>query len=420
MRKSWVPVEEGSDFTMENLPYGIFKFGEKLPRAGVAIGKYVLDLSYLFKKGYFDDLFLNENVFKSSVLNKFIRLGRPYWTLTRNRIIELLDAENGELRDSEHRERALVPMEQATMCMPLKVHNYTDFYSSLEHATNVGKMFRPDGDPLLPNWKHIPVGYHGRASSIRISGKSIRRPNGQTLPNGAVSPVFGPCKSLDFELEMGFVVGRSNKIGHPVSVEDAESHIFGMLIFNDWSARDIQRWEYVPLGPFLAKNFASSISPWIVPMEALEPFRTAGPEQNPEPLPYLQSTGEKTFDIQLEVYLQPENAAPTCISKSNFKYLYWNMSQQYAHHTIGGCNMKAGDICASGTISGPTENSFGSMLELTWGGTKPLKMSDGTERKFIQDGDTIIMKAFCEKNGKRIGFGEVRSKVLPAFPLEDI
>lgn len=414
--KSWVEVPADSHFTIQNLPFGIFKTGGKKPRVGIAIGNFVLDLAYLYKKGYLDALFLNENVFRSKSLNKFISLGKPYWTNTRNRISELLREDNPELRDKkEDVQKALIPVKKVTMMMPVQVGNYTDFYSSEEHATNVGKMFRPDGEPLLPNWKHIPVGYHGRASSIVISGTPIRRPNGQTMPDGATSPVFGPSKQLDIELEMGFVVGRSNELGSPVPVEDAENHIFGMLIFNDWSARDIQKWEYVPLGPFLAKNFASSISPWIVTMDALEPFRCKGPEQDPKPLPYLQINGEHTFDIELEVYLQPENGKPTLISSSNFKYLYWNMSQQLAHHTVNGCNLQVGDICASGTISGKEPTSYGSLLELTWRGTKPLTLSDGSERKFLQDGDTITIKAFCQKGNLKIGFGEVSGKIIPAL-----
>lgn len=414
--QTWVDIPDNSDFTIQNLPFGIFRQGNRNPRVGVAIGNHVLDLSYLFKKGYLDDLFINNNVFRSRYLNKFIRLGKPYWTTTRNRIIELLDVDNGELRDqSEDVKNALIPVKKIELLSPVKVNNYTDFYSSLEHASNVGKMFRPDGDPLLPNWKHLPVAYHGRASSIVLSGTPVRRPKGQLMPAGAEKPVFGASKLLDFELEMAFIVGHENTLGEPVPVSEAENHIFGMLIFNDWSARDIQKWEYVPLGPFLGKNFASSISPWVVTMDALEYFRTQGPEQSPEPLEYLRTSGDRTFDIKLEVYIQPDNGKPTRICESNFKYLYWNMAQQLAHHTIGGCNMQVGDICASGTISGPTPTSFGSMLELSWSGTQPVTLDDGTERKFLQDGDTVIMKAYCEKDGVRIGFGEVSGKVLPAL-----
>jgi fumarylacetoacetase len=413
---TWVHVPVNSDFTIYNLPYGVFKYGSKKPRVGVAIGEHILDLSYLYKKGYLDQLFLNENVFKSDSLNRFIALGKPYWTLTRKRLMDILKEDNGELRDKkEDVEKALIPMKKATLLMPVKVGNYTDFYSSMEHASNVGKMFRPDGEPLLPNWKHIPVGYHGRASSIVVSGTPIHRPKGQTMPEGATTPVFGPTKQLDFELEMGFIIGRENELGTSITTDQAEQYIFGMLIFNDWSARDIQKWEYVPLGPFLSKNFASSVSPWVVTMDALEPFRCAGPVQDPPVLPYLRFEGEKSFDIHLEVYLQPEGGEPQLICESNHKYLYWNISQQLAHHTVNGCNMKIGDICASGTISGPTENSYGSMLELTWRGTRPIRLANGTERKFIEDGDTVIMKAYCKNGNLRVGFGSVKCKVLPAM-----
>lgn len=413
--KTWVNVPAGSDFTIQNLPYGIFKYGTKKPRVGVAIGEHVLDLAFLYRKGYLDNLFLNENVFKSRSLNKFIALGKAYWTLARNRISELLQEENTELRgNKEDLKMALIPMIEVEMLMPVQVPNYTDFYSSMEHATNVGKMFRPNGDALLPNWKHLPVGYHGRASSIVISGTPIKRPKGQTMPEGAEKPVFGPSKLLDFELEMGFIMGRGNEMGTSITTTEAESHIFGMLIFNDWSARDIQSWEYVPLGPFLSKNFASSVSPWVVTMDALAPFKTAGPKQDPPVLPYLNFEGDKNYDISLEVYIENEKGDATLICESNTKFLYWNIAQQLAHHTVGGCNMQVGDICASGTISGPTPNSYGSMLELTWRGSKPITLNDGSERKFLQDGDTLVMKAFCKKGNVRIGFGEVRGKVLPA------
>lgn len=412
---SWVEVSENSDFPIQNLPYGIFKTEGTKPRVGVAIGNYILDLSYLYLQGYLDNLFINKNVFKSKTLNAFIKLGRAYWNLTRNRLYDILEKNNGELRDQkEHVKNALIPMQDAILLMPIKVPNYTDFYSSMEHATNVGKMFRPDGDALLPNWKHIPVGYHGRASSVIVSGTPVKRPNGQTKADDATLPTFGPSKLLDFELEMGFIVGRGNEMGTAISTENAEEHIFGMVILNDWSARDIQKWEYVPLGPFLSKNFATSISPWVVTMEALSYFKCDSPKQEPQVLPYLKCEGQKNYDINLEVYLQPTNDENKLICESNFKYLYWNMSQQLAHHTVGGCNMQIGDICGSGTISGPTPNSYGSMLELTWRGTNPIKYKSGIERKFIADGDTVTMKAYCKKGKFRIGFGEVKGEVLPA------
>jgi len=302
----------------------------------------------------------------------------------------------------------LFEQEKVQMHLPVQIGDYTDFYSSREHATNVGTMFRDPENALLPNWLHLPVGYHGRASSIMISGTPFHRPKGQTKAAEAAAPTFGPTRLLDFELEMAFIIGKPNELGNSVEVDVAEDHIFGMVLFNDWSARDIQTWEYVPLGPFLAKNFASHISPWIVTMDALEPFRCASPLQEPEVLPYLRSEGDHNFDIS------PEGGQPHTICNSNFKYMYWSMAQQLAHHTVNGCNMRIGDMCASGTISGPTSNSYGSMLELTWRGTKPIAMPDGSERKFIMDGDTVIMKGHCEKNGIRIGFGDVTAKVLPA------
>ncbi len=413
--KSWVNIPAGSDFPIQNLPYGIFKYGTKKPRIGVAIGEHVLDLAFLYRKGYLDNLFLNENVFKSKSLNKFIGLGKAYWNLTRNRISELLREENTELRaNKEDLKEALVPMIEVEMLLPLQIGDYTDFYSSMEHATNVGKMFRPNGDALLPNWKHLPVGYHGRASSIVISGTPIQRPKGQTMPEGADTPVFGPSKLLDFELEMAFIIGRGNEMGTSIPTTEAESHIFGMVIFNDWSARDIQSWEYVPLGPFLSKNFASSISPWVVTMDALQAFKCEGPVQDPPVLPYLKFEGNKNYDINLEVFIKSDKGEATLVCESNTKYLYWNINQQLAHHTIGGCNMRIGDICASGTISGAKPNSYGSMLELTWRGTKPITLNDGSERKFLQDGDTVIMKASCKKGDIRIGFGEVTGKIIPS------
>jgi fumarylacetoacetase len=306
-------------------------------------------------------------------------------------------------------------MSEAEMLMPVFVRDYTDFYSSRDHATNVGKMFRDPANALLPNWLHLPVGYHGRASSIVVSGVPIHRPKGQTRPDEQAPPVFGPCKLLDFELEMAFITFDGKPLGQSISTAEADDFIFGMVIFNDWSARDIQKWEYVPLGPFLAKNFASSISPWVVTLDALEPFRVEGQKQDPAVLPYLQFDGIKNIDIDLKVLIQPENAEPTMVSHSNYKYMYWNMEQQLAHHTVNGCNINAGDMMASGTISGPDEGSFGSMLEISWQGTKPVKMADGGERKFIQDGDTVVMKACAQKNGIKVGFGEVRTKVLPAL-----
>lgn len=413
--KTWVDVPANSDFPIQNLPFGIFKSGDSGPRVGVAIGNKVLDLATLNKLSYFSNLGINQSVLENKYLNDLIALGQVQWRAIRQRVSELLRDSDPELRDNIE-DRRLVLLEQSAvqMLMPVKVGDYTDFYSSKEHATNVGTMFRDPDNALLPNWLHIPVGYHGRASSIVVSGTDVRRPKGQTIAPDATQPTFGPSKLLDFELEMAFIVGKENVMGNSVSTKDAEDHIFGMVLFNDWSARDIQKWEYVPLGPFLAKNFASSVSPWVVTMDALQPFKVAGPIQYPEPLPYLKFDGEKNYNINLEVAIKPENGGEKTVCHSNFKYMYWNMAQQLAHHTINGCNMQIGDMCASGTISGPTPESYGSMLELTWRGSKPFQMPDGSERKFINDGDTVIMRGYAEKDGVRAGFGEVTGKVLPA------
>ena len=413
--KSWVDISKNSDFPIQNLPFGIFKTLYLSPGAGVAIGNYILDLTYLYEHGFLDGLGLPAGVFNQHFLNDFIGLGKEKASQVRNRISDLLNEGNDELRDNRAaRELALIPMEEAEMLMPVNVGNYTDFYSSVEHATNVGTMFRDPENALLPNWKHLPVAYHGRASSIIVSGTPIHRPKGQTKVLDAKLPTFGPSKRLDFELEMAFITCKDTALGVPVATSEVEDHIFGCVIFNDWSARDIQVWEYVPLGPFLAKNFASSISPWIVTMDALEPFRVAGPTQDPKVLPYLEYSGEKNFDIHLEVAVQPRGSQEKVVSRSNFKYMYWNVNQQLAHHTINGCNIQVGDMYASGTISGPKPDSYGSMLELAWKGTKPIAMPDGTERKFIEDGDTVIMRGFAEKSGFRVGFGELRTEVLPA------
>lgn len=414
--KSWVEVKPGSDFPIQNLPFGIFKTADKTPRTGVAIGEYILDLSILADAGLFDAIPFDKSVIGKNTLNDFIGLGKAVTNAVRERISDLLNAENPELRDNAAlKTKALVEQSNAQMLMPVQVPNYTDFYSSKEHATNVGIMFRDPANALLPNWKHLPVGYHGRASSIVVSGTPIHRPKGQTKADDAAVPSFGPCKMLDFELEMAFITGKSTRLGESISTAQADHYIFGMVLFNDWSARDIQKWEYVPLGPFLAKNFGSTISPWIVTMEALEPFRVETPIQEPEVLPYLKFEGQKNFDIHLEVEIVPETGKGKVVSQSNFKYMYWNMAQQLAHHTVNGCNICVGDMYASGTISGPTPDSYGSMLEISWQGKKPVQMPDGTERKFILDNDTVVMRGWCEKDGVRIGFGDCSGKLLPAL-----
>jgi len=411
--QSWVDVPANSDFPIQNLPFGIFSPADSYARVGVAIGDQVLDLSALGRLGYFNDI-VESVVFDSDYLNDMMMSGKATCRAIRNRVSELLQHDNEELSHNiDHRAEALHNLADVTMHLPVKVGDYTDFYSSEDHARNVGTMFRDPANALLPNWKHIPVGYHGRASSIVVSGHPLHRPKGQQIPADATQPVFGPSKLLDFELEMAFITMEGKPLGDSISTTEADDYIFGMCLFNDWSARDIQKWEYVPLGPFLAKNFGSSISPWIVTLDALEPFRTSGPVQDPKVLPYLEYQGDKHIDIKLEVFIQPPAQEPHCVSRSNYKHMYWNMNQQLAHHTINGCDMHAGDMLASGTISGPTPDAYGSMLELSWRGTKPVPMPDGTTRKFIQDGDTVIMKGWSEKDGVRVGFGEVSTTILP-------
>ncbi|XP_067941722.1 fumarylacetoacetase-like [Watersipora subatra] len=410
---SFVEVPPNCPFTYENLPYGVFSTpSNSQHRIGVAIGAHVLDLTQVKHLFTGPQLQTKQHVFDEPTLNAFMALGKAAWSEARQAVQTILSVTN------RSNEVALVPMETVTMHLPAAIGDYTDFYSSKEHATNVGTMFRGPENALMPNWKYLPVGYHGRASSVVVSGTPIRRPNGQTRPNEAEPPVFGPCRLMDFEVEMAFFVGgESNELGSPISVETAGENIFGMVLMNDWSARDIQKWEYVPLGPFLGKSLGTSISPWVVTMEALAPFCVAGPQQDPKPMPYLSHSDPYSFDINLTAAIQGENmAAPSVVCKTNFKYMYWSMKQQLAHHSVTGCNMRPGDLLASGTISGPTPESFGSMLELCWKGTKEVPL-DGETRKFLRDGDTVVMSGMCEKDGVRIGFGEVSGKVLPAHTL---
>jgi len=412
---SWIEIKADSDFSLDNIPFGI----GLIPGSGCCIctriGDFTIDLSGLAELGYFDHLGLKPGDFQKTVLNDFISLGKKTACRVRPLIQECFQERNiNKTKMDLIRQTAVYDASAIKMLMPLQVGDYTDFYSSMEHATNVGIMFRDPANALLPNWKHIPVGYHGRASSIVVSGAEIHRPKGQTKPAGADEPIFGPTRQLDFELETAFVIGKENKLGDSISTAEAEDYIFGMVLFNDLSARDIQSWEYVPLGPFLSKNFASVISPWVVTLDALEPFRCAGPDQQTEVLPYLRFEGKRNFDINLEVLIKPENSPGKTVCKSNFRYMYWNMSQQLAHHTVNGCNMRIGDLCGSGTISGPDAGSYGSMLELAWKGTKPIEMPDGSERNFIHDHDTIIMRGSGKKNGVRVGFGEAVVKILPA------
>lgn len=412
--KSFISYDSNSDFSIYNIPFGVGLINDEYPSCVTRIGDTVIDLAILYDAGYFDEFDIEENIFEALVLNPFIELGKEITVPLREKIQKLL-LKNSQLEeDIDTQQQAFFDIEEVQMMMPVHVPNYTDFYSSIEHATNVGKMFRDPENALLPNWKHLPVGYHGRASSIVVSDTPIIRPKGQTKPNDAENPVFGPTKRLDFELEMAFITNSYTDLGESISTKDAENHIFGMVLFNDWSARDMQKWEYVPLGPFLAKNFGSSVSPWIVTIEALEPFRLAGPKQEPKVLEYLAYEGDKNFDINLQVAITPENGQESIICNSNYKYMYWNMAQQLAHHTVNGCNIEVGDMYASGTISGKDENSYGSMLELTWSGQKPITLANGEERKFIEDGDTVTMRGWCEKDGIRIGFGTVETKIFPS------
>ena len=410
--KSWVKTTRESDFPIQNLPFGIYSTKNKTKRVGVAIGDQILDLFKLFELGYLNNLSFCEHCFSNEFLNRMMGHGKSEIRSLRDRISNLLDVENDELFKNESNVRLVLDLQlDANMHLPVKIGDYTDFYSSEQHAFNVGSMFRDPNNALLPNWKHIPVAYHGRSSSIIPSGQDVIRPKGQQKLDNQENPIFGPSKLLDFELEMGFITFQGKPLGDTISTVEADDFIFGMCLFNDWSARDIQKWEYVPLGPFLAKNFASSMSCWIVTLDALEPFRTNGPKQNPKVLPYLEYNGKKHLDIELSVAIQTENGSKKVVANTNYKHMYWNMNQQLAHHTVNGCNINCGDMLASGTISGPKEGSFGSMLEISWKGTKPVKMPDGTERKFIQNGDSVIFNGRAKNNQYNIGFGELISKV---------
>ncbi len=415
--RSFIEVARDSHFPIQNLPFGVFRAGEGAARVGVAIGEFVLDLSVLEERGLlrFPEL-QDRRVFSEGALNSFMALGQSAWQRTRSTLQHLLASDTPDLRDDATlREQAFHKQSEVTMQLPARIGDYTDFYSSYHHAHNVGTMLRGPENALMPNWKWLPVGYHGRSSSIVPSGTDVRRPHGQIKPPDADAPIFGPTRSLDYELEMAFFVGPGNDLGQPIPIGHAHEHIFGMVLMNDWSARDVQGWEYQPLGPFLAKNFCTSISPWVVMLEALEPFRRPAPHQDPEPLPYLRPVENATYDIQLEARLQTSTMAePHVITRSNFQNLYWSMAQQLAHHTVGGCNLQPGDLLASGTISGPTEDSRGCMLELTWRGANPLSLPNGETRKWLDDGDTLSITGWCEGEGYCVGFGEVSGRVLPA------
>ena len=410
---TWIEIPKNSDFSIFNLPFGIFSTNKNSKRVGIAIGNNIIDLLACNELDIFKDLNINNNVFENNFLNDFINLGKNKTNKVREIIQQQLTDESSKIKMSSV---VIIPMNEAEMHLPVKVGDYTDFYSSIEHATNIGSMFRDPSNPLLPNWRHLPVGYHGRASSIIVSGIDIFRPKGQVMPLDSDKPVFTSSKRIDFELEMGYIIGKNSSLGSSITTDDADNYIFGKVLFNDWSARDIQKWEYVPLGPFLGKSFASSISPWVVTIEALDNFRVAGPIQNPEVLDYLKFNGLKNYDINLSVSILPEKTnIETIVCKSNFKYMYWNMSQQIAHHTINGCNLNVGDMMASGTISGKSKDSYGSMLELSWGGKKNIELNDGSSRTFIEDYDSVIMRGYCEKDNIRVGFGEVKSKLLPSI-----
>ena len=407
--QSWIKIDQNSDFSIYNLPFGIFSESDHIKRVGVAIGDNILDVYAAYELGIFKDLKFDIKVLESDSLNDFIALGKSTTVKVRELIQTELCNDNSILKSHPS---VFIKQSSVQMHLPVKVGDYTDFYSSIEHATNIGTMFRDPDNALLPNWKHLPVGYHGRASSIIVSGENVHRPKGQVVLTHNTAPVFQASVRVDFELEMGFIIGKPTKLGDSVSTDAADDYIFGKVLFNDWSARDIQKWEYVPLGPFLAKSFASSMSPWVVTLEALEPFKIDGPTQEPTVLPYLNFKGSKNYDIHLEVSIQPENCKETTVSTSNFKYMYWNMNQQLAHHTVNGCNLNVGDLMASGTISGKSPDSYGSMLELSWAGSKPVELTEGGTRKFIQDNDTVIMRGHCQKGPIRVGFGEVKSTLL--------
>ena len=410
--KSWLKVSSKSDFSIYNLPFGIFSTNKKNKRIGVAIGDHVIDLDACNSLDLFKDLNIESHVFKNIFLNNFIELGKEITSKVREIIQLELTNDNSLIK---HNSDCIIPIDSVEMHLPVNIGDYTDFYSSIEHASNIGSMFRDPSNPLLPNWKHLPVGYHGRASSIIVSGKNIHRPKGQIMPLNSETPIFSSSNRVDFELEMGYIIGKNSSLGSSISTKNSEDYIFGKVLFNDWSARDIQKWEYVPLGPFLGKSFASSISPWVVTMEALDPFRVTGPIQEPNVLDYLKFDGLKNYDINLSVSITPEDSnIESIVCNSNFKYMYWNMNQQIAHHTVNGCNLNVGDMMASGTISGHTKDSYGSMLELSWGGKNPIELKDGSTRTFINDMDTVTMRGYCEKNNIRVGFGEVKSKILPS------
>ncbi|MCD6544161.1 MAG: fumarylacetoacetase [Flavobacteriaceae bacterium] len=413
--KSWLLIDKHSDFPIQNIPFGVFLTKDNITTIGTRIGNYTIDLAALHQLGYFEGIPLTDDIFMQDTLNDFISDGRTTWRLVRNRIAEIFEIDNKKLKENKkHRDIVIFDIKEIEMLLPVDIGDFTDFYSSKNHAENVGRMFRDADNALTPNWLYMPLAYHGRSSSIVVSGTKIRRPKGQTFPKEAKNPVFGSSKLVDFELEMGFITTDANKLGKSVDINETDEYIFGMVLLNDWSARDIQKWEYQPLGPFLSKSFATTISPWIVTMDALEPFKVDSPKQDPKPFEYLQQEGKNSYDIKLEASIKPKKQKQTVVSKTNYKYNYWTMSQQLAHQTVNGCNVRSGDLYGSGTISGSKEGTYGSMLELTMGGSKLIKLKDGTERKFINDGDTVILKGYCKNKNVRIGFGECKSRLRKA------
>ncbi len=423
--QSWLDIAPDSDFSIHNFPFGVYYTANNTQaRPCSAIGNYVIDLQCLLNSPFVSSIELGvereklQNALAQSTLNAFIALGKPAWQALRRLLQLYFSSHNSDslYTDINQLQGSLLHLQsEVQMCLPLQIGNYTDFYSSIEHATNVGIMFRGKENALMPNWKHLPIAYHGRASSIVVSGTPLHRPKGQMRPDDQAPPIFGPTRQLDFELETAFVIGQNTALGQTLSTADADNYIFGMVLFNDWSARDIQKWEYQPLGPFLGKNFGSAISPWIVTMDALQPFRVATPTQDPPPLPYLQYGGLQNYDIQLEVDICTDSGESTTISRSNTRYLYWNMAQQLAQHTCNGCNVQVGDLMASGTISAPDPKGYGSMLELAWRGTQPLPLADGSNRVFILDGDTVTMRGLAQNEQMRVGFGAVSNRILPAL-----
>lgn len=416
---SWVKYSIDCDFPLQNLPYGVFRRSpSETPRIGVAIGDLVLDLRLIDEAELLPENVRRTGCFREQTLNHLMSLGKTVWKEARTRIQQLLSHDTPILRDNTSLcSSALIPQKQVEMLLPANIGDYTDYNASREHATNVGTIFRGAANALQPNWLWLPVGYHGRSSSIVVSGTAVRRPCGQIKVSDDLNmpPKHAPSCSIDFELEMGLFVGPGNELGYPIAIDRASEHMFGMVLINDWSARDIQSWEYIPLGPFGAKNWATTISPWVVTMEALEPFRCFGPKQEPKPLPYLCDTLPSAYDIRLFSAIQSEQMSrPQIITSTNLQYMYWSSKQQLVHHTVTGCNMRPGDLLGSGTISGPTQNSLGSLLELSWKGSIRLEES-GEERKFIQDGDTVILSGYCQGNGYRVGFGQCSGKLLPSI-----